>query len=331
MQLLELPQQPRPTATHTEPTVVFVMSTSLAGSTLLGAILGSHSKAAFLGEPALILRQTKDGAWRHRKFCSVCELEHRAECPVWNGDIVEALRSNPDDVYKLASAKIGSRRVLVDASKNLEWMRAGAGRASNIKVIHLVRKVQAYVASMLTRKSAGIRVPEMLALNWARDNFAIENTVREMGIPYQLVRCRDLATDPQGTLDAVSAFVGLKSERNQLKFWEHDHHIVKSNPGLVSQFERRSQHPERYIPHVPAHKEHTHIYLDEKWKHILDVDLLSRLYAIPEVQRATDRYGLVKPELPRLRLRTEMRARATVMGADIVGAAMNTARSLLRR
>lgn len=307
------------------------MSTSLAGSTLLGAILGSHSKAAFLGEPALILRQRKNGAWRHRKFCSVCELEHRGECPVWSADIVETVRSSPDSVYKLASAQIGPRRVLVDASKNVEWMRAGANRTRNIKVIHLVRNVQAYMASMLSRKVPGIRVPEMLALNWARDNFAIESAAREMGFPYHLVRYRDLATDPEGTLKAVSAFVGLTPEPSQLKFWEHDHHIVKSNPGLVSQFERRSQHPERYIPHVPAHKEHTHIYLDEKWKHVLDVNLLSRFYAIPEVQRATDRYGLVKPELPPLRLRTELRARATVLGARIVGAAMNTARSLLGR
>lgn len=293
------------------------MSTSLAGSTLLGAMLGSHSDAAFLGEPALILKQGKGGGWRHRKICSVCALQQKESCPVWSKGAINALRTNPDDVYALAIARYGPRRVLVDASKDPAWMRAGRRRVRDVRCVHIVKSVHAYMASALTSHSqSNAIVPELLAANWARDNLAIENLANEMHIPYEMVRYEDLATKPLATLERLTAFAGLVVEPSQLDFWQHEHHFVKSNPGLVTQLERASGFP----PPMVQPRDKNPIELDEKWKRLLDRDLLQRMYAIPAVRHATEHYGLETPNIGEPPLHSKIRARVVVRAARAAAA-----------
>lgn len=302
------------------------MSTSLAGSTLLGAMLGSHSEAAFLGEPALILRQGEKGGWRHRKFCSVCALQQRESCPVWSKGAINALRTNPDDVYALSIARYGARRVLVDASKDPAWMRAGRRRARDVRCIHIVKSVHAYMASALTSQShSSAIVPELLAANWARDNLAIESLAKEMRIPYEMVRYEDLATKPYETLQRLARFSGLEAEPEQLNFWQHEHHFVKSNPGLVTQLERASGFP----PPMVQPRDKNLIELDEKWKRLLDRSLLHRMYAIRSVRRATEHFGLEMPDIGEAPLHSKLRARVLVRAARAAAASARQIRRFL--
>ena len=77
-------------------TVAHIMSTNWAGSTVLGLVIGSHPAAAFLGEPAMIVRRNGQGQWRHQEFCSTCGADSHTPCPLWEPSLIAQVRSDPD-------------------------------------------------------------------------------------------------------------------------------------------------------------------------------------------------------------------------------------------
>src|SRR5688572_2110394 len=133
--------------------VAFVMSCNYSGSTVLGLVLASHSRAAALGEPALILRRDHRVEFKHRRFCAACRDEDGSRCPVWSRDLIDEVRGNPDALWGRAAERLGPRDLYVDMSKDVSWVeRASASGEVEPWIIHVTKAVESFVGSVLTRQ-----------------------------------------------------------------------------------------------------------------------------------------------------------------------------------
>lgn len=315
------------TGERSKPRVVFVMSTNYAGSTVLGLVLASHSKAAFVGEPATLLRRSRSGDFKHKRFCTTCQ-DDGSICPVWSTSLVSEVRSHPDHVYALASGALrqtlGDHDFLVDASKNLGWMDAGHGRASEIACVHITKSVESFTASVLTR-NAGKGRCDFIAADWAERNTGIRDYCVRKSVPYLHVRYRDFASDLPTTLRRLATFLGIEPEPQQEKFWEHQHHYVKGNPGTASHFEIARVEREPGMNRDLYKENHRRIFLDEKWRELLLPGAVDEIYALPRVIRVSEAFGYAHP------LRAEGSPPLMKMRAQTLGRGIEAARTLARR
>ena len=290
--------------------VVFVMSTNYAGSTVLGLVLGGHSRAAVIGEPASLLKRSKEG-WRHKKYCSLCQ-DDGSKCQVWDADLVAAVRENPSQVYSLFDRKIGGEcDVFVDGSKDLAWLDACVKeKRADPWIIHISKPVESYLASILTRREGGTLM-EYSAISWARLNRQIREYATNRGIPYLFVRYPEFATRTDDFVRKLSQFLGLEAEPDCSKFWEFSPHYVKGNPGVASHFDRKLVGKEPGLNKEIYTENHQKIFLDEKWKRLIGKSVLDRVYSLREVCKESETLGFKYP----LSSRSRNLAQAVLGGA----------------
>jgi hypothetical protein len=271
--------------------VVYVMSTNFAGSTLLGLVIGSHSEARFLGEPAHVVRRDGTRRWVHDNVCAICQGDWHRSCPVWKPLLVAQIRERPEQTYDLLAAGWPKRYLMVDSSKDFEWLEAG-NQNPNVDaiVVHISKSVHQYAASILTRREA-LPPIEAIGLEWARANEAIRSYAMSNSLPYSHVRYSDLVQDFEGTLQRLGAFLGLDPQAAQREFWLHPHHYVKGNSGTTTHFDASRIEDEPGINRELYRNNHRKIFLDNKWKELLSRRDLVRLLSLPQVERETERFG----------------------------------------
>ncbi|MDX2426051.1 MAG: sulfotransferase, partial [Cycloclasticus sp.] len=205
-------------------TVVFILSSNFSGSHFLSLLLGSHSKAAHLGEVKNLVKIKNLGKKSSHnsessRQCYVCE--EKPECIITSN--LHGLQKG--DIYStLFSRHEPSITHLIDASKKSEWANNFISNPDfNIKFIHLVRDPRALVRkwdlhynapSDLTRqKVKQIRnFPSKLMkilwfpswqtylLKWLDQNRTIFNFITSSGHDYQTISYEELATDTEKTL-----------------------------------------------------------------------------------------------------------------------------------
>ena len=268
----------------------FIASTSYAGSTVLGLILGSHSRGSFLGQPGKLL-QKRDGEWRHRIYCALCRDEEGASCPVWTRHRVERLRAEPTSLYTDLTMALGNPRFLVDASKDLGWYRRqigsrerGSEAVDSMHIIHLTKSVHSYVASVVNRNPNRGRV-EFIADDWVATNQAIRRFALDYPSRFITLRYEDLIRETDATLARLGALMGFVPEPAQKTFWTSQHHYVKGNPGTASHFDRDRVADEPGVNRALYRDHHQTLFLDQKWRQVLSVDEIDRIYALPRVAR----------------------------------------------
>ena len=265
-------------------TVAFIMSTNWAGSTALGLVVGSHRDAAFLGEPAMIVRRDGRGQWRHEKFCMICGGDPAAACPLWEPSLISQIRANPDRVYDLVAERLPMARFFVDSSKNHDWIEA-AVRRRNIaaKVIHISKAVQRYAGSVLNRRKG--QPIEAIGWHWANENREIRKCAAAWNLDYLHIRYADFARDVAGTLQRVGEFLGFEPDAGQIDFWLHCHHYVKGNPGTATHFDQARIEHLKGLNRELYRQHHREIFLDDTWKELLTQDDLDALCSLKEVRR----------------------------------------------
>ena len=124
-------------------TAVFILSSPHSGSTWTGYVLGSNPESAFVGE---YHRAWKDAL---RVPCTLCAARGLESCEVL-GDIE---KEPAERAFDLAFARTG-KRVVVDASKDVEWIRLfKANDGVDIRIVHLVRDPRGFFASVKRRPS----------------------------------------------------------------------------------------------------------------------------------------------------------------------------------
>lgn len=161
--------------------------------------------------------------------------------------------------FAQAVLAIGGKEVFVDAQKDsirIKFLRDI--EQLDLKVIHLLRDVRAGTASFMRNHNTDNVVWATQA--WYRSNMNAERARRFLA-PHQWLRVRyeDLCVDPQGTVDCISDFVGVKRVPIAEDFYEGEHHILGNRMRL---------------------KRKGSIKLDESWKDRLtecDLDVIARI------------------------------------------------------
>ena len=135
------------------PDVLWIAGAGHSGSTLLGLMLGSHSRAFYAGEAkkaSFLHDETKPMRKRTCKLCGTA-------CPVW-GDFPQVPMSS---LYETLAAKTRAS-LIVDSTKGLDWLHArieevaaGEGKGT---LVFLSRDGRAVVCSdFASIRSAALR------------------------------------------------------------------------------------------------------------------------------------------------------------------------------
>jgi hypothetical protein len=218
------------------PTILYILSTNYAGSHFLSLLLGSHSKAAHVGE---LNHLRKD---RDRGTCHVCGgLE---QCPILGGIAVDRI----DRLYDILYSRLPETLLLIDNSKRIPWAErfVHEGRFRR-KYLHLIRDPRAlarrwslYYSSMpgrIKQRWQSMRAFPLLAprlafasqmviyvYRWLAENRRITRFIRAHELDARLVTYEELATHPSGPLRAVMEWLDLEYEPGQLAYWTKRHH-----------------------------------------------------------------------------------------------------------
>ncbi len=253
-----------------EQTVVFVLSSSHSGSTLLALLLGSHSQAAYIGELNKLFNAEQPGR------CSLCD-DRRAPCPLFH-DVAER---TPRDIYHSLFERTG-KNVLIDNSKRLKWMTQHLNDASfNRKYIHVVRDPRGV---MLSRKTRG---RTMKLSHWPKQNRRFYEALAEPGRDSRLVLYNDLATRQEQTVHELTQWLGLEYEADQLEYWRVDHHGPGRN-GATAAF---LQDPGSADPAFYQEKARARFH-DLRWRDQLDREIKDAIGQSDAVQLLLADMGL---------------------------------------
>ena len=125
-----------------------------------------------------------------------------------------------------SAVEISGKKVFVDTQKDSIRIKFLSDMEQlDLKVIHLVRDVRGSVASIMKHSR---RDDIAWATRWwYRANMNAERSRRYVS-PYQWIRLTydELCADPQGTMDRICDFVGVKRASVQKDFYEGEHHIL---------------------------------------------------------------------------------------------------------
>lgn len=239
---------PRPASRPAPREVVLILGNPRSGSTLLGAMLGAHSQAAFLGEMNRypeVLRALR-GPGPRARTCLICE----GACPVWDAAVPAGFARRYGRAARLGAAVPFGRgfygtlfeatgaRVLVDSSKTAAWAARRLAerrdwRAARAHLVLITRDGRGTLASwMRKRPGAGA---DALAERWAgnvRDVLAAHAAFDPARRAH--VRYEDLVADPDAALAGLCAALDLPFEPGMAAYWRREHHVFAGNFGTLS-------------------------------------------------------------------------------------------------
>lgn len=128
-----------------------------------------------------------------------------------------------------ASLEISGKEVFADTRKDAMRIRFLRDiEELDLKVIHLVRDVRGAVVSIIKHTQRG-RTPDVArAIRiWENANMNADRVKRYIS-PRQFLRLRydQLCDDPQGTMDSIADFVGVRHATIPDDFYKTEHHII---------------------------------------------------------------------------------------------------------
>lgn len=202
-------------ATEQGRSVVFVLGSPYSGSTMLGNVLNSFEDVALIGEAERhqAFGRFPDSPEHYLTHCSICATRQPYACPVWTAEAVDPAAAGGGEAlirsYRRLLAAAGER-VVVDSSKNVDWMAAllEAGLLGDVRAIVVARSPFAFVVSNRARVPGKGVVWH--AVGW-RDIY--QHTLRTLavrGIPFLVVRHESLVEQPLDWGRRLGRFLGLK-------------------------------------------------------------------------------------------------------------------------
>jgi hypothetical protein len=195
-----------------------------SGSTLLGMILGSHSRAFYMGEGGKA-RYLGDASKPMRKrVCKICG----EDCPVWSGFAWDG-----ESPLHARVAEHAGRPVIVDSTKDEAWIEARAAETLQLGgravLILLGRDGRAVVNSRIRKYPD--RDPEAQIRDWVDKMARSEALFDRFDGPKIRVRYEELATSTQDVARAICALAGLDFDPQMLRYSRGDHHVLGGNSG----------------------------------------------------------------------------------------------------
>ena len=135
--------------------------------------------------------------------------------------------------WSLARAvlEVTGKRVFVDTARDHQRPRHLAGMPRlDVKVIHLVRDPRGNVASIMKHTGVGIG---KAARQWRHYNVEADRIRGPFGPEsWMLLRYEELCSDPQGTLDRVSRFIGVEPAPISTLLEPSERHVIGNSMRL---------------------------------------------------------------------------------------------------
>ena len=203
---------------------VLICGAGHSGSTLLGMILGSHSRAFYMGEGGKARYLGDPTKPLRKRVCKICG----EDCPVWSGF---AWDGNAP-LHPAVAAHVG-RPVIVDSTKDEAWIEARAAEtvaAGGKAVLVLLGRDGRAVVNSRIRKYPD-RDPAEQIQDWIGKMESSEALFDRFAGPKMRVRYEQLATSTEAVAQALCALIGIAYEPDMLRFAETPHHVLGGNSG----------------------------------------------------------------------------------------------------
>jgi hypothetical protein len=241
--------------------VLFILSTSYAGSHFLSLLLGSHSRTLHVGELSGIGTPKFEGG----------------ECYFQSGNVLEGLgQGDAPRIHEIIYSRVDPAIcVLVDTTKKISWAESFLpDHRFEKKFLHLIRDPRALVRRYglastpesrrkirwkIARKFPALAfsiwgAPEsdLWMYQWLLENRKITRFIRQFQLDAKLVTYRDLATNQSAEVTNLMHWLGLDFEPAQLEYWNKPHvGSQKRNYDWVK--EKKTQHFDlRWQTDLPA-------------------------------------------------------------------------------
>lgn len=243
-----------------------------SGSTLLGLVLGSHSRCFYAGEAKKTLFLNDSTKPLRKRVCKLCG----PGCPIWSRFDVPP----SPDVYEQISRLTG-RSIVVDSTKKVDWIRARARELAAAGVeqrrVFIARDGRAVVNSRLRKYPD--RTPRQIVDAWVEQIRSTEALLAERPGSGLRIRYEELATEPDRVVRDVCTFLGLEFEPSMLRYERMEHHPLGGNTGTQSVVARASE-VDGSLSRVPARSRAYYgalgggFRLDLRWKTELPAEVL---------------------------------------------------------
>lgn len=226
---------------------IFVLGKARCGSTLLGRMLGTHSKVLSFGEIMWTDLSLQDG-----RTCSCGAVID--SCPFWSRHLPK-MRSVSGLKYRKFTpalyhdiAKASGKEIALDLSKtrvwrslrwppNLRWM----GRA-DYGFIFLVRDSRGVVASAIRRGKDFDQIVKM-HFKWMKRFYRFIAGYGERAL---LVRYEDLCADPRKELERICKFMRVDFEEQCLNPDLQEHHQIRCSKSDYLKNQNKIEKDERW-------------------------------------------------------------------------------------
>jgi hypothetical protein len=261
--------------------IVNIVSLGHSGSTLIGNVLGSHSKGLHIGELVAPLQKGKP------IVCRACIAE---PCPIWGTiltekflrsayqhflskkKIVGLFKTHNGEVFNRLFEQVPRLNFIVDSSKNVDWYQYNsANRKHKTKYVFLKREISALVASYKRAYNTTVDVSLPKAIKGLRSVNKLYESLNEsekFSLEYE-----QLVTNPESNIERLARFLGIEYEASMLNFNQHRQHLIGGNQGLlIQQDHSKIEQVDKLINYktpestIDYYKSLNGFTLDERWK-----------------------------------------------------------------
>ncbi len=227
--------------------IVFIMGAGHSGSTLLGLILGSHSRAFGLGEVVKLGKMLNKPAQTESQLCFVCQ----SKCEFWdervNLDVLKRYFSSNRITRYLAQRQRNlfdyffdwtEADMLVDFSKQVSWIKPQMEQLPRMSrtipyVLYITRDGRAVTNSRL-RKYPDSNM-EQEAIRWRKNVEQMNRFYQRLPAHQKLqIAYERLATQPGTAIKETCEWLQIYYEPDMLNYWQHEHHLGPGNRGTAS-------------------------------------------------------------------------------------------------
>lgn len=247
--------------------ICFICGAGHSGSTLLGLILGSHSKCFYAGE-ANKTKYFNDPSKDIRfKSCKICG----PNCNVWSN----LKTDDENDVYEQLSI-ITKKPLIIDSTKNLEWLN---------EQINIVKKTNACLFLIYIQRDGRAvlnsrirKYPDVAVSRHVNDWITHIELTNDLYEKFEGNKVRlhyeELAINPPNVIEKTCNFLRINYEPKMINYHQFEHHPLGGNTGtqyLVVKAHKTNSYLQLASQHKSYYADHPlEIRLDLRWKRELD-------------------------------------------------------------
>ena len=252
--------------------VIFICGAPHSGSTLLGLILGSHSKCFYTGELNKI--KVLNSLEEHEdKYCKICG----PNCPIWNNFTLD----DEIGLYNQLSEKTNKPNI-IDSTKNIDWLKTQLKKIENsnskLYLIYILRDGRAVINSIMRKYKNS--EPTKVIDNWINHIKATDKYYEDFPGKKTKIHYESLASKPEDIIKELCNFLDISYENSMIKYFLHKHHPLGGNTGtqflIIKAQENKENNSNIHLSERNEYYYSDHpldIKLDLRWKEELSLNI----------------------------------------------------------